>query len=70
MLPLSVSDSSLGTGGEVPPALRRRTAARTRTCFAAVHGVVAISLEDRFVGLADDTLPAEMDFLVERLAGH
>ena len=45
-------------------------AARTRTCFAAVHGVVAISLEDRFVGLADDTLPAEMDFLVERLAGH
>ena len=34
MLPLSVSDSSLGTGGEVPPALRKRTAARTRTCVA------------------------------------
>lgn len=44
-------------------------AARTRTCFAAVHGLVTISLEDRFIGLSEDTLPVEMDFLVDRLAG-
>ncbi|WP_422038369.1 TetR/AcrR family transcriptional regulator [Roseibium sp.] len=45
-------------------------AARTRTCFAALHGLVAISLEDRFVGLTEDTLDKEMMFLVERLAGR
>lgn len=45
-------------------------AARTRTCFAAVHGLVAISLEDRFIGLSEETLPVEMDFLVDRLAGR
>jgi AcrR family transcriptional regulator len=43
-------------------------AARSRTCFAAVHGLVAISLEARFVGLHAQTLENEMDFLVERLA--
>lgn len=45
-------------------------AARTRTCFAALHGLVAISLEDRFVGLTPDALDREMMFLVERLAGR
>ncbi|WP_269581683.1 TetR/AcrR family transcriptional regulator [Roseibium sp. Sym1] len=44
-------------------------AARSRTCFAAVHGLVTISLEARFVGLGEGTLESEMDFLVERLAG-
>ncbi|MBO6511686.1 MAG: TetR/AcrR family transcriptional regulator [Roseibium sp.] len=44
-------------------------AVRTRTCFAAVHGLVAISLEGRFVSLAGETLEDEMDFLVERLVG-
>ncbi|WP_428646785.1 TetR/AcrR family transcriptional regulator [Roseibium sp.] len=44
-------------------------AARTRTCFAAVHGLVTISLEDRFIGLAGKPLDREMEFLVERLAG-
>ncbi|MBN9670867.1 TetR/AcrR family transcriptional regulator [Roseibium aggregatum] len=44
-------------------------AARTRTCFAAVHGLVTISLEERFIGLYGDRLEKEMDFLVERLAG-
>lgn len=44
--------------------------ARTRTCFAAVHGIVTIALERRFVGLSGETLHTEMDFLVERLAGH
>ena len=43
--------------------------ARTRTCFAAVHGVVMISLEQRFVSLSGTTLEHEMDFLVDRLAG-
>lgn len=42
--------------------------ARTRTCFAAVHGIVTIAMEQRFVGLSGETLHAEMDFLVERLA--
>ena len=42
---------------------------RTRTCFSAVHGLVSISLETRFISLAGDRLTREMDFLVERLAG-
>jgi AcrR family transcriptional regulator len=44
-------------------------AARSRTAFAAVHGLVTISLEARFVGLSGEKLEKEMDFLVERLAG-
>lgn len=43
---------------------------RTRTCFAAVHGIVTIAMEQRFVGLSGETLHAEMDFLVERLASQ
>jgi len=42
---------------------------RTRTCFSAVHGLVSISLEARFISLSGDRLQREMDFLVERLAG-
>ena len=41
--------------------------ARTRTCFAAVHGLVTMSVEQRFIGHTGDTLDSEMDFLVERL---
>ncbi|MES0881743.1 TetR/AcrR family transcriptional regulator [Roseibium sp. SCP14] len=44
-------------------------AARTRTCFAAVHGLVEISLEERFVGLSGDAMDSELMFLVDRLAG-
>lgn len=44
--------------------------ARTRTCFAAVHGIVTIAMEQRFVGLSGDALKTEMDFLVERLASQ
>ncbi len=40
---------------------------RTRTCFAAMHGIVSISLEGRFVGLEGSNLKEEMDFAVERL---
>lgn len=43
-------------------------AARTRTYFAAVHGVVSLSLDDRFVSVSGDTLRRELDHLVERLA--
>jgi AcrR family transcriptional regulator len=44
-------------------------AARTRTCFAAVHGLVEISLEERFVGLSGDAMDSELMYLVDRLAG-
>ena len=42
-------------------------AKRARTMFAAVHGVVSISLDNRFVGLAADTLDSELDRFVELL---
>ncbi|WP_298961813.1 TetR/AcrR family transcriptional regulator [uncultured Roseibium sp.] len=44
-------------------------AARTRTCFAAVHGLVTIGLEARFVGLSGEEMDREMMFLVERVSG-
>lgn len=40
---------------------------RTRTCFAAMHGLVSIALEGRFVALTGSDLEGEMDFVVERL---
>ncbi|MEO9527905.1 TetR/AcrR family transcriptional regulator [Roseibium sp.] len=42
-------------------------AVRTRTCFGAMHGLVSIALEGRFVALEDEQLHSEMDFVVERL---
>lgn len=42
--------------------------ARTRTCFAAVHGLVTISLEQRFISLCGPVLQQELDFLVTSLA--
>ncbi|MEP3276926.1 MAG: TetR/AcrR family transcriptional regulator [Stappiaceae bacterium] len=42
--------------------------ARTRTYFAAVHGVVSLSLDDRFVSVSGEALHLELDNLVERLA--
>lgn len=41
---------------------------RSRTLFAAIHGVVSISLEGRFVGLEGSVLKDEIDELVERMA--
>lgn len=56
--------------GALNPALGETAlAVRARTCFAAVHGLVTISLEARFVGHDAETLEEEMEFLVERLAG-
>lgn len=43
-------------------------ASRSRTLFAAIHGVVSISLEGRFVGLEGSVLKHEIDGLVERMA--
>lgn len=42
-------------------------AKRSRTMFAAVHGVVSISLDNRFVGLAADQLDGEVDRFIELL---
>jgi AcrR family transcriptional regulator len=37
---------------------------RTRTMFAAVHGIVSLSLDQRFVSLATETLGEEIDRFV------
>ena len=41
---------------------------RSRTYFAAVHGIVSISLQDRFISLSGDALRDELEHFVERLA--
>ena len=43
---------------------------RARTLFACVHGIVSISLENRFVGVPMDTLDAEIERFIDlMLAG-
>jgi AcrR family transcriptional regulator len=43
---------------------------RIRTLFSAVHGIVSISLEDRFIGLPRENLDAElMRFIDQMVAG-
>ena len=37
---------------------------RARTLFAAVHGIVAISLDRRFVGINAETLDAELEHFI------
>lgn len=44
------------------------SAIRARTLFGAVHGVVSISLEGRFVGLPLERLAREVDELVQTIA--
>jgi AcrR family transcriptional regulator len=46
----------------------QRLRIRSRTLFAAVHGIVAISLEGRFVGLPPPELEAEVGRFVDVLA--
>ncbi|MFA6155334.1 TetR/AcrR family transcriptional regulator [Mesorhizobium sp.] len=41
--------------------------ARARTLFSAVHGIVTISLEDRFIGLAPSDLESELLNFVDTL---
>ena len=57
--------------GRLQPALAGEAlAVRARTLFAAVHGVVLVSLDNRFVGLPAATLDAELDrFISLLLAG-
>jgi len=47
--------AALRPAAEMPDLL-----ARARTLFSAVHGIVAISLEDRFIGLAPTDLESEL----------
>ncbi len=39
-------------------------AIRTRSVFAATHGVVSFSLEQRFIGVPSESLEKEVEFLV------
>jgi AcrR family transcriptional regulator len=40
---------------------------RTRTLFAAVHGIVSISLDNRFVGIPTANLGQEIDHFISQL---
>jgi AcrR family transcriptional regulator len=40
---------------------------RARTLFAAVHGIISISLEERFVGVPIGTLDAEVEQFIDQL---
>jgi AcrR family transcriptional regulator len=53
----------------MPGASTEDIAVRARTFFSAVHGVIAISLEGRFVGIAPDVLEREVAALARILAG-
>ena len=50
---------------EISPELdQRQLQARTRTYFAAVHGIVSISLQDRFISLSGEVLRTELEHFV------
>ncbi len=54
---------------EISPDLdEQQLHARTRTYFAAVHGIVSISLQDRFISLSGEELRAELEHFVGRLS--
>ena len=52
----------------MPDASAQDVAIRARTFFAAVHGVIAISLEGRFVGITPELLEREVAALARLLA--
>jgi AcrR family transcriptional regulator len=56
--PLSVMQPQLSPG---------TLALRARTMFAAVHGVVSISLDNRFIGLSPDSLESELERFIQLL---
>ena len=57
-------------GALVPDLTGDMLAIRARTLFSAVHGIVKLALEDRFVALPPDLLAAELDtFLAAQLRG-
>ena len=41
---------------------------KARSVFAAVHGIVAISIQERFVGVPGESLERELDDFIETLA--
>ena len=50
---------------EINPHLdQQQLQARTRTYFAAVHGIVSISLQGRFISLSGEVLRAELEHFV------
>ncbi|MEW9617565.1 TetR/AcrR family transcriptional regulator [Shinella sp. S4-D37] len=53
----------------MPDASAEDIAIRARTFFSAVHGVIAISLEGRFVGITPQVLEREVAALARLLAG-
>ncbi|MEP0208680.1 MAG: TetR/AcrR family transcriptional regulator [Paracoccaceae bacterium] len=54
--------------GQLAPALDEQTCAlRARTIFSAVHGIVKLSLEDRFVALHPDALDSELTQMVDAI---
>lgn len=56
--PLAAIDPSLG---------ENELLIRARTIFAAVHGIVALSIEGKFVGLERDVVSGELETVVEAL---
>lgn len=52
----------------MPNAMPQDVAIRARTIFAAIHGVIAISLENRFIGITPERLEREVATLASVLA--
>ncbi len=54
---------------ELEPSLTKpKLEARARTYFAAVHGIITISLQERFVSVSGKSLRSELNNLIDRLA--
>lgn len=51
----------------MPDSTEAEIALRARTFFGAVHGVLAISLEDRFTGISSEQLETELTALADIL---
>ena len=57
--------------GQLSPSLDEQTCAlRARTIFSAVHGIVKLSLEDRFVALHPDALDSELSQMVDAITAN
>ncbi|HEV7319644.1 MAG TPA: WHG domain-containing protein [Ensifer sp.] len=53
---------------QMPGASGDEVAIRARTFFAAIHGVIALSLEGRFIGITSEALEREITILAGILA--
>lgn len=54
----------------MPDARQQDIAVRARTIFAAIHGVISISLESRFIGISPERLEQEVGTLAALLANN